>query len=150
MQSVQATLNDLLGTPVFMLALLFFFWFLVSWIPPSRALRAFVLLVSGIVIVSTALAEFGIIWMGWTPPWQEVGISAPPASLFDLIVLPALTGLFLGGWLVTSFAGALPAEKRFQFRIGRAALLGMACLLYEIGMLWLGWPAPWHLPIPSE
>jgi len=102
------------------------------------------------MFVATLLAEAGMIWMGWTPPWQEIGFATEPAALLDLIALPVFTGLMLGGWFVLSVIGVLPDEKRFKFSWGRAILLILACFLYEIGMLSLGWPAPWHLPIPSE
>lgn len=148
MQFGNATLNNILGTPIFMLAVLLFFWFLTSWIPSSPDLRRFVILITVLFIVATVLAEVGMILFGWTPPWQETGINTPPASLLDLVVLPVLTAFFLGGWLVISLAGILRAEK--SFNLGRASLLILACLLYEIGMLSFGWPAPWHLPIPSE
>lgn len=150
MQFGQSSLNAVIGTPLFMLVLLLFFWFLTSWIPPTPGSRRFELLITGILIVSTLLAEAGMIWLGWTPPWQETGIITPPASLLDLIVLPLLIGLVLAAWLVASLVGLLPAEKRYQFSLRHAALLGLACLLYEIGMFSFGWPAPWHLPIPSE
>ena len=150
MQIGQAPLNDVLGTLVFMLALLSFFWFLTGWREPSRELRRFRILITGLVIVSTLLAEAGIMWLGWAPPWREIDISTPPASLLDLIALPALTALIIGVWPVLSLAGCLPATGRLGFGPGRAALLGLACLLYEAGMIFLGWPAPWHLPIPSE
>ncbi len=150
MQFGQATITDVVGTPLFMLAVLLFAWFLAGWIPSPRGRQSFMILIIGLAIIATLLAEAGIIWLGWTPPWKETGIVSLPPSLLDLIVLPAVAVLILGMWLIGSLAGVLPADKRFQFSVGRAALLGLACLLYEIGMLWLGWPAPWHLPIPSE
>jgi len=150
MQIGHATLNDILGTLVFMLALLVFFWSLTSWPEPPRELRRFRILITVVIIISALLAEAGMIWLGWTPPWQETGVSTPQASTLDLIALPALTGLVLGLWFILSLAGCLPANGRMGFRPGRAVLLGLACFLYEIGMLFFGWPAPWHLPIPSE
>ncbi len=150
MQFGQATITDVVGTPLFMLAVLLFAWFLAGWIPSPRGRRSFMILITGLAIIATLLAEAGIIWLGWTPPWKETGIVSLSPSLLDLIVLPAVAVLILGVWLIGSLAGMLPADKRFEFSAGRAALLGLACLLYEIGMLWLGWPAPWNLPIPSE
>ena len=150
MQFGHATLNEIAGTLLFMLMLLLFFWFLTSWIPPSRDLRRFVILITFLVVVATVLAEVGMIWLSWIPPWQEIGITTKPASFLDIVALPTLTGLVLGGWFVLSLSGVLPSERRFKFSWGRTTLLILACLLYEIGMLFLGWPAPWQLPIPSE
>ncbi len=150
MQIGQASLNDVLGIPLFMLALLLFFLFLTSWLAPSPANRRFILIVTALVVMSGVLAEAGVVWMGWTPPWQEKGIVTPAASLLDLIVLPALAGLGLGIWLVLSGMGVLSANTRFKFSVPRALLLGLSCLLYEVGMIVLRWPAPWNLPIPSQ
>jgi hypothetical protein len=150
MQIGHATVGDIAGTLLFMLTLLLVFWSLTSWPEPPQELRRFRILITVLIIVSALLAEAGMIWLGWTPPWQEAGISAPPASPLDLIALPALAVFLPGLWFILSLTGCLPASGRLGFRFGRAALLGLACLLYETGMLFFGWPAPWHLPIPSE
>jgi len=148
MQIGQATLVNILGTAGFMLALLLFFWFLASWLPPTHEIRRFSLIVTGLTILATFLAEAGLIWLGWEPPWQESGIITPPASALDLIALPILVIVILGVWFVASRLGV--DNTRFKFSLPQAALLILACLLYEVGMLLLGWPAPWHLPIPSQ
>jgi len=148
MQIEPATLVNVLGTASFMLALLFFFWFLASWLPSSSAIRQFTFVVTGLTILATVLAEAGVIWFGWTPPWQESGIITPPASTFDLIALAALMFIILGVWFV--IARILPTEMRYRFSLWRVVFLTLACLIYELGMILLGWPAPWHLPIPSE
>jgi hypothetical protein len=56
MQIGQASLNNVPGTLVFMLALLSFFWFLTGWREPSRDLRRFRILITALIIVSTLLA----------------------------------------------------------------------------------------------
>ncbi len=148
MQIGQATLVTILGTAGFMLALLFFSWFLASWLPPSREIRRFTFVVTGLIVVAAILAEAGVILFGWTPPWQESGIITPPASAFDLIILPVLALIILGVWFVISRLWR--SEARYRFSLWRVTLLVFAFLIYELGMLLLDWPAPWHLPIPSE
>jgi hypothetical protein len=148
MQIGQASLVDVLGTAGFMLALLLFSWFLASWLPVTHKIRRFSLIVAGLTILSTFLAEAGLIWLGWEPPWQESGIITPPASALDLVALPILVVVILGVWVVASRLGV--NNTRFTFSWLRAALLLLSCLLYEVGMLLLDWPAPWHLPIPSQ
>jgi hypothetical protein len=148
MQIGQATFVDILGIAGFMLALLLFFWFLATWLPATSEIRRFILIFTGLTILSTFLAEAGLIWLGWEPPWQERGIIAPSASTIDLIGLPMIVLVILGAWFVVSRLG-LP-DPRFKFSLPRAALLILSCLLYEVGMLFLGWPAPWHLPLPSQ
>lgn len=150
MEIGHATLKDVAGTLVFMLALLLLFWSLTSWPEPPRELRRFRVLIAVLIVISSLLAEAGMIWLGWAPPWQESGVSTSPASTLDLIALPALAVLIIALWFVLSLIGCLPATGRFGFRIGRAVLLGLAFLLYEFGMVVFGWPAPWHLPIPSQ
>ncbi|SRR6266498_527147 len=147
MQVGQATLVTILGTAGFMLALLFFLWFLASWLPASREIRRFTFVVTGLIIVAAILAEAGVVLFGWTPPWQESGIVTAPPSTFDLIALPLLLFIILVAWFLSS---RLLLNARFQFSLWRVSLLTLACLIYELGMLFLGWPAPWHLPIPSE
>lgn len=148
MQVGQTTLVDLLGTAGFMLALLLFFWFFASWLPASSESRSFIFVVIGLIILSTFFAEAGVVRMGWNPPWQESGIITPPASPLDLIALLTLVVVILGAWFMSSRLGL--ADTRFKFSLARAALLILSCLIYEVGMLFLGWPAPWHLHIPSE
>ncbi len=133
---------SILGTPLFFLALLSFALFLVSLIPVSRRKGRFLRMVAGLVVATGLLAEVGVIWMGWEPPWQEQGIQAVPASPFEILLLPALACLLLGFWYFLSVIGLASGNERLKFRVGPAFLLVFACLAYEAGMIFFHWPAP--------
>ena len=124
--------------------------FMIGWLPPSVDKRRFTLLGVGLIILAFLIAEAGRILLGWELPWQIQGVIVAPPSTFDLIALPSLACLGLMVWFGFSTLGMGAINPRIRFNVWRALLLAIACLLYLIGMIWFKWPAPWHLPIPSE
>jgi len=143
-------LADAFGIPVFMLAATLAFLFLAGSMPRTEATRR---VVRGIVAAFAAcmvLAEAGAIGLGWLPPWREAGVLSPPASPAERIAMPLLILTILSAWALANSAGIGVSDSRFRLGTRRASLLVLSGLLYEGGMIVLGWPPPWRIPLPSQ
>jgi hypothetical protein len=146
----SAALEDAVGIPVFMLAATLAFLFLAGSMPRTEGSRRVVRGVVAGFAACTLLAEAGAIGFGWLPPWREVGVLAPPASLAERVGVALVIAMILGVWALANGVGLGATDSRWKLDGRRVSLLVVAGLLYEGGMIVLGWPPPWRIPLPSQ
>lgn len=146
----QATVNDLVGTALYVFTWYLVFRLLVGLIPTTPTQRRFVVLITALFALSGLLALGGGVLLGWPPLW--ILFYEPlyhPASVAELVIVPLALLALLGVWGALSLPG-LPADRADRrLRGDRLFLIVAIGVLFEVGMLLFAWPPPWPWLFPT-